>query len=145
MRKLQLSHDFNLSEFQRSDTALRMGIKNEANSEQVRALKNLCINVLQPLRNFYGKPITVSSGFRCEQLNRAVGGVFNSQHLRGEAADIPVPSATVAMQWIKFIRRHCHYDQILLEHRKATGARWIHVSCKTDDTKNRHSFRTIEI
>ena len=81
---------FSLAEMCRSDKARQYGIKNTPNQEQVDNLILLINNVLDPLREAYGKPINVSSGFRSVALNAKVGGVSNSQHLYGQAADIVV-------------------------------------------------------
>ena len=79
---------FTISELLRSDTALKMGIWNGANLEHEENMRALVENVLDPLRARYGHPIYVSSGYRCPKLNNAVNGAINSQHMRGEAADI---------------------------------------------------------
>ena len=85
---IQLSEHFSLSEFTKSITAERLGIDNKPGYEQVLAMRNLCREVLEPLRQHYGQPIRITSGYRCEELNSAVGGVRRSQHMLGEAADL---------------------------------------------------------
>ena len=80
---------FRYSEFQESETAKRECIVNVINTSVVRdSVKALALNVLQPLRDVWGKPLKINSGYRCPELNRAVGGVPTSQHVKGEAADI---------------------------------------------------------
>ena len=79
---------FTLKEFVKSDTARRLGIDNTPSPQVEERLRQLVDYVLDPLREAYGKPIYVNSGYRCPALNRAVGGVAHSQHLTGEAADI---------------------------------------------------------
>jgi len=79
---------FTISEMLKSDTALKMGIWNGATKEHEDNMRALIENVLDPLRERYGHPIYVSSGYRCPKLNSAVNGAINSQHMRGEAADI---------------------------------------------------------
>ena len=86
--EMQLSENFRLKEFIESPTAERLGIDNRPDWEAVINLRNLCREVLQPLRDHEGKPIHINSGYRCPELNEAVHGVGDSQHLRGEAADI---------------------------------------------------------
>lgn len=81
---------FTVEELCYSATAKRLGIDNSPNKEVVENLNKLVENVLDPLREKYGKPIMVSSGYRCEKLNKAVGGAAKSQHLTGKAADICV-------------------------------------------------------
>ena len=84
-----ISKDFSYKEFETSPTAARKGICNVITSFAVRdAVKELVETVLQPLRNTVGHPLRISSGYRCPELNREVNGVPNSQHIKGEAADI---------------------------------------------------------
>ena len=89
--EMQLSENFRLKEFIESQTADQQGIDNRPDWEAVINLRNLCREVLQPLRDYEGKPIHVNSGYRCPELNEAVHGVGDSQHLYGEAADIHLP------------------------------------------------------
>ena len=84
-----ISENFSYREFERSDTAERKGITNVITTVEVRdSIKTLVDKVLQPLRNVWGEPLTVNSGYRCPELNREVGGVPTSQHVKGEAADV---------------------------------------------------------
>ena len=135
---IQLSEHFTLNEFTKSITAERLGIKNEPDYEKVQAMKQLCREVLEPLRQHYGKPIRVTSGYRCPLLNAAVGGVTNSQHLYGEAADLSVPSEAVARDWFQWLAHHTDFDQLLFEHSSRLRNRWLHLSCKWDRKRNRH-------
>ena len=125
---MQLSTNFRLSEFTRSDTAKRLGIENECSSvEQVLNLAYLCHMVLQPLRDKFG-PIRITSGYRCPELNHAVGGVKNSQHMRGEAADIYLPSVEKGREYLAFLKTLPHVDQLIWE--KKGNTHWIHVSAR---------------
>lgn len=132
----KLSEHFTLREFVRSATAERLRIDNTPDWRHIARLCNLCQRVLEPLRHRFGR-IVITSGYRCERLNRAVGGVPHSQHLLGEAADIRIVDMVVGMQMFNFIRACCDYDQLLFEHSPRTGGVWIHVSCRADG-KNRH-------
>ena len=85
---MQLSKNFTLEEMTKSATAQRLGINNAPKVDEVDNLKKLCEKILQPLREEYKKPIIVSSGFRSEKLNNAVGGSSTSEHRYGMAADI---------------------------------------------------------
>ena len=118
---------FTISELLHSDTAIARKIWNGANHEQEENLTALVEKVLDPLRLFYGKPIRVSSGFRCPTLNRAVGGVSNSQHLRGEAADLDTGSFAENRKLAQLIvKNRLPFDQLIDEANYA----WIHVSHK---------------
>ena len=87
---------FTLKELTRSSTAERLGIRNKPAVCEVAALERLVRYVLDPLRERYGRPVVVTSGYRSPALNRAVGGAATSQHLRGEAADITAGSPKTA-------------------------------------------------
>lgn len=133
-----LSRNFKLEEFTRSSTAEVHGICNEPSVDAISNLQNLCQEVLQPLRDYYGKRIYISSGFRCRALNEKVGGVPNSQHVTGEAADLVLPSVSMGYHWFNWIKAHCrNYDQLILERNKA-GKYWIHVSSRRQLWMNRH-------
>lgn len=124
---MKLSTHFSLREMISSGTAIRQGIDNRPTEEQTESLRRLCVNVLEPLRERFGV-IRISSGFRTERLNEAVGGVRGSQHTRGEAADIHVSDMEVGMKMYDFIRHNLDFDQLLFEHKMGNGCRWLHVS-----------------
>ena len=141
---MKLSENFTLEELIRSNTAERMGIDNVPKDEKVvENLRSLCLEVLQPLRDYVGAPVHINSGYRCPELNVAVGGVKNSQHCRGEAADIRIVSPKQGREWAAWIEDNCRFDQMLLERNKS-GAVWLHVSCKRDASKNRQSFTILK-
>lgn len=123
----RLSEHFTLREMCQSGTAIRKNINNTPDAKTVERLRALCQNVLEPLRRRFGV-IRITSGYRSEALNKAVGGVANSQHLRGEAADIHVSSMEVGRKMYEFIRLNTQFDQLLFEHSTKSGATWIHVS-----------------
>lgn len=137
MRDLILTKNFRLSEFEASTTAKALGIANVADVQTAINLQQLCINVLQPLRDMLSEPLIINSGYRCKQLNSAVGGVKNSQHLTGEAADIHCPSAEYADKLMKIIRENFDFDQLIRERASRTSkVYWIHVSF-VSTSKNR--------
>ena len=142
---MKLSENFTLEELIRSNTAERMGIDNVPKDEKVvENLRSLCLEVLQPLRDYVGAPVHINSGYRCPELNIVVGGVKNSQHCRGEAADIRIVSPKQGREWAAWIEDNCRFDQMLLERNKS-GAVWLHVSCKRDASKNRQSFTILKV
>lgn len=84
-----ITKDFSYLEFEQSDKARELGINNAIESQAIKnAIKSLVDSVLQPLRDAWGKPLAINSGYRCKELNAAVGGVPTSQHTKGEAADV---------------------------------------------------------
>ena len=139
---MKLSEHFSLSEFTRSSTAESLGIDNSldlnntGHRQIIGNLRALCAEVLEPLREHIGKPLIISSGYRCKALNKAVGGVANSQHLVGEAADLCIPSVAEAREWMRWLMDNTRFDQLILEHNRH-GTHWLHVSHKADADKNR--------
>ena len=133
---MQLSPHFKLVEFTRSATAQARHIDNTPDEEQIKNLKFLCDNVLEPLREQFG-PIIIGSGFRCPALNTAVGGVKNSQHKTGEACDIHLPSIEVGKKYFEFLKKLPIFDQLIWERDNPRSKHyWIHVSIKRSG-KNR--------
>lgn len=136
----RISENFTLEEFTASATARAMGIANTPTTEQICNICALVHNVLQPLRNFYGGEVKIGSGFRSQRLNKAVGGVSNSQHMNGEAADLCIDgNIERGKTWISIIRARCDFDQLIWEHNPKTGSYWVHVSHRSDG-HNRHQF-----
>jgi hypothetical protein len=115
---------FKLSEFINSATANRSGINNIPSFEVVDNLNRLA-DYLDGIRAKFGKPISISSGYRCPMLNKAVGGVVNSQHLKGLAADLVCSDME---KLLSIIRETKGFDQVITEHNKGSKSYWIHVS-----------------
>ena len=126
---MNITKNFKLEEFAKSETAQRKGIDNSIPAELIPNIKALCENVLQPLRDYAEVPIVISSGYRCPALNKAVGGSATSQHMKGEAADIIIPSKKVGLQWFEWMRTHLSYNQLIWE-TNSRGGSWIHVGYK---------------
>ena len=132
----RISKNFTLEEFTASDTAKAKGISNIPSMQQVANLCALVHHVLQPLRDAMGQEIKIGSGYRCPRLNAAVGGVSNSQHLNGEAADLCIDGDRIkGKRWFDWIKAHVEFDQLIMEH-NAKGSYWVHVSYRADG-KNR--------
>ena len=126
---MKLTEHFTLYELVRSETADRNHIDNTPSQEVIENLRALCRNVLEPARVAFGSPIYITSGYRCPELNKAVGGKPASQHLRGEAADLQVRGVENLRKLYRTIKDNSVFDQLLFESNKA-GAKWIHVSYK---------------
>ena len=124
--ELKLSKNFTLQEFCKSSAAKKHGLNNVPNAEQISNLQALCDNVLQPLRDGLGEPVIINSGFRCPALNIITGGVKNSQHMKGEAADIKCKDYPYAKEIYTWIMDNLKFDQLILE--RKGNAVWVHVS-----------------
>lgn len=136
---IRLSKHFMLSEFIKSATASAKKIDNTPSLEIISNLQSLCIEVLEPLREYFNCPIIISSGYRCPKLNSAVGGVTNSQHATGEAADIHIPDEVTGKKWFDWIEAHCNFDQLIWEKAAPSStSHWIHVSFRQDGKQRQH-------
>ena len=129
---------FTMKELTKSSTADKLGIDNTPTPEASVALSNLVTHVLDPLREMYGKAITVNSGYRCSKLNAAVGGAKTSQHMRGEAADITAGSKTENKKLFELIRDNLPFDQLIDE----SNYSWVHVSY-VSTSKNRKQILSL--
>ena len=122
---MQITKNFTLTELTTTNT----GISNNPNRQEVSALIRLTGKVLQPARDLYGGPIRVNSGFRSYAVNKAVGGVRNSQHTSGEAADITVHTKKGNKKLFELVRDNLSFDQLINE----KDYSWIHVSYKSEN------------
>lgn len=130
---MKLSKNFTLEELVFSITASNHGIDNTPNAEARKCLKRLAVEVLQPIREAWGQPIVVSSGYRCPRLNAAVGGVKNSQHVLGQAADIKAADPRQNGKLHALIKRmvksgQLNVGQLIWEYGSKTNPNWVHVS-----------------
>jgi hypothetical protein len=128
-----------MEELYASATAKAKGINNKPSVQQMINLVYLTAYVLEPLRVAMGEPIKIGSGFRCEKLNTAVGGVYNSQHMKGQAADLCIDGDyQKGRKWFNYIKNHLPFDQLIWEH-NSKGTYWVHVSFVYPDFgRNRH-------
>ena len=125
---MKLTPNFSLQELTKSDTAIRKGIDNEPNADQIDKLKRLCEKVLQPVRDHFGR-VKVTSGYRSPELCVAIGSSLNSQHAKAEAVDfecVGVDNAEVA-DWV---HKNLETDQLILEFYTPgePNSGWIHCS-----------------
>ena len=126
---------FTLKELSASGTARRMGVDNTPTPVASANLTALVEAVLDPLRERYGRPIYVSSGYRCPRLNNAVGGAKTSQHVSGEAVDIYVASARDRAQLFSMIYYLLPFDQLIWERGTDEDPEWIHVSYREGNNR----------
>jgi hypothetical protein len=126
---MQLSKNLALSEVTRSETAKRKGISNMPTPEHIENFKKLAENVFQPIRDHFGVPIRISSGYRSKELNTAIGGSLSSQHCSGEAIDIDMDGTTITNAEIfHFIKDNLLWDQLIWEFGTDKNPDWVHVS-----------------
>ena len=140
---MKLSKHFSLSELSKSSTAERQGIDNEPGTMARDNLTLVCDEILEPVREHYGIPFAPNSGFRCLELNRAIGSSDRSQHVTGQAVDFEIPGVAnkdVAL-WVK---DNCSFDQLILEFYREgdPSSGWVHCSYanKKDNRKSARVF-----
>lgn len=136
-KKIEIKSEFfTLQELTKSSTASRYHIDNYPSEDIVRNLQYGVDMVLDPLRRLYGKPIIISSGYRCTELNKKVGGVVNSWHTQGNAADIHVSSLAEASKIFSNLQKIPSVDTALFEHSK--NGQWLHVQWNMSKTPRQH-------
>ena len=134
---MRLSKNFSYDELVYSATAERLKLDNTPNEKEIEFLRKLANEVLQPIRDKWGRPIVVTSGFRSEKVNNAVGGVKNSQHRLGQAADLKIGSKSQNKALFNFIvdmvkKGEIRVGQLIDEY----GYSWIHVSLPREGKVN---------
>ena len=134
---MKLSANFELSELTKSQVAERKGLPNNPSANQIDNLKALCINVLQPIRSEFDKPVIISSGYRSGEVCVAIGSKPTSQHAEGKACDFEIIGVDNKdlFDWIK---NNLEFDQLILEFYKdgESNSGWIHVSWNGEDNRN---------
>jgi zinc D-Ala-D-Ala carboxypeptidase len=131
--RMQLTANFSLIELTSSETAVRKGIDNTPSIEVTSNLRELCANVLQPLRTQYAKPINITSGYRSPKLNKAIGGSASSDHCLGRAADFTVPNEDY--QKVFGMLMTMNFDQLIWEFGNDKAPQWIHVSYRAQGNR----------
>ena len=155
---MKLSKNLYLSEVTKSRTAKRLGISNEPTKEHLVNLQILAEKIFQPIRNYYDCPIYISSGYRSESLNKAIGGSKSSQHCKGQAIDIDRDGHSLPNngQIFEFIKNNLEFDQLIWEFGSNTNPDWVHVSYNQNgsqrkqilvaykDSNNRTKYKSYE-
>ena len=129
---MQLSKHFKLHEFEKSATAIRLGIKNKAGSGEIKNLTDVCYEILEPVRaKFDEKPVMITSGYRSEELCEAIKSSKTSQHTKGQAVDFEIAGIS-NLEVALWIQNNCNYDQLILEFWKEEdedpNSGWVHCS-----------------
>ena len=127
---MKLTTNFSLAELTASQVAARKGIPNNPTAGQIENLKKLCESILQPIRNHYDAPVIISSGYRSPELCINIGSSIDSQHAKGQAADLQVVGVD-NKSLAKYIKENLDFDQLILEfYKESEGPHsgWVHVS-----------------
>ena len=140
---MNITKNFTLEEMISSSSAIKYNIRNIPTADQQRNIVELVVNLLQPLRDAYGKCINVTSGFRCEKLNTRVKGSKTSAHMSGYAADTKAANMKEYQQFVLDWIKDKKFDQCIIEYPKNGVASWIHLGWKNKDGKQRKQILTI--
>ena len=127
---MKLSNNLSVAEVIKSTTAKRCGISNEPTVEHLENLKAIALNIFQPTRDYFNKPICVTSGYRSEALNERIGGSKTSQHSKGQALDLDAQAfgGLTNNQLFNYISEHTDFDQLIWEFGNEEEPDWVHVS-----------------
>ena len=126
---MQLSKHLSLAEVTRSESAKRLGISNMPTEQHIKNFKLLAEKVFEPIREHFGRPIHISSGYRSQALNAAIGGSLSSQHCQGEALDLDMDGTDITnKQVFDFIKDNLEFDQLIWEFGTKDNPDWVHVS-----------------
>jgi len=123
-----ITKNLTLQELIHSNTAKAKGIDNSPTNEHLRNLIEIANNIFQPLRDGIGKPIRISSGYRSEKLNKAVGGSKTSQHNKGQALDLVATTGFTNKDIFDYIKKNLEFDQMIWEFGTDKNPDWVHVS-----------------
>ena len=136
---MKLTSNFSLLELTKSQTAERKGIDNTPSPEHQENLKLLCESVLQPIRDHFGKVVTISSGYRSPELCTAIGSKITSQHAKGQAADFEIFGLSNKFL-ADYINSELYYDQLILEYWNESdpNSGWVH--CSFSEGQNRKQY-----
>jgi zinc D-Ala-D-Ala carboxypeptidase len=143
---MKLSEHLDLSEVTRSETAKRNGINNTPTQQHIDNFKLLAENVFEPIRNHFGCPIRISSGYRSIELNRAIKGSLTSQHCSGEAIDIDMDgsaSGVTNRMVFDYIKDNLNFDQLIWEFGTASNPDWVHVSYESTGRQRKQILKAI--
>ena len=136
---MKLTANFSLLELTKSQTAERKGIANTPSPEHQENLKLLCESVLQPVRDHFGKVVTISSGYRSPELCTAIGSKITSQHAKGQAADFEIFGVS-NKELADYINENLEYDQLILEYWKESdpNSGWVHCSYSAGNKRKQY-------
>jgi len=142
---MNLSKNLSLAEMISSESAKRNGMKNEPTAEHLENMKNLAVNVFQPIRDHFNVPIHISSGYRSLALNKAIKGSLSSQHCSGEAMDIDMDGTDITNAKIfNYIKDNIVFDQLIWEFGTDKNPDWVHVSYESKGKQRKQVLKAIK-
>jgi hypothetical protein len=144
---MQLSEHLSLAEVTRSETAKRRGISNMPIEAHIANFKLLAEKVFEPIRNHFGKPIHISSGYRSAALNKAIGGAASSQHCSGEAIDIDMDGhagGVTNKMVFDYIKDNLEFDQLIWEFGTDANPDWVHVSYESTSKQRKQILKAVK-
>lgn len=143
---MQLSENLSLAEVMRSETAKRNGISNKPNPRHLENLKIIAGKIFQPIRNFFQRPIHLSSGYRSEELNAFIKGSASSQHCTGEALDIDMDGTEITNKEVfDYIKNNLEFDQLIWEFGTNDNPDWVHVSYKASGKQRKQILKATKV
>ena len=141
---IKISDHISYKEATRSATALRLGIDNVPNQYELQNMEMVAKHVFEPLRKAVGTPIKINSFFRCEELNKAIGGSTKSQHCQGRAIDIDDVYGNVSNAFMYYyIKDNLDFDQLIWEFGTDHNPDWVHVSYVDGDSNRKRCLKAI--
>lgn len=142
----RISEHISYREAIKSNTASRLGIDNKPSDYEITNMVGVAFNVFEPLRKYVGGPIRINSFYRCEDLNRAIGGSSRSQHCQGRAIDLDdTLGHKTNAEMFKYIKDNLSFDQLIWEFGDDTNPDWIHVSYVSPDENRKRCLRAERI
>jgi hypothetical protein len=144
---MKISEHLSLAEVTRSETAKRKGVSNMPTEAHLANFKLLAEKVFEPIRNHFGSPINISSGYRSEALNKAVGGSSSSQHCTGEAIDIDMDGSTNGVtnkMVFDYIKDNLEFDQLIWEFGTSSNPDWVHVSYESTGKQRKQMLKAVK-
>lgn len=144
---MKISEHLDLSELTRSDSAKRNGISNMPTPEHIENFKKLAENVFENIRNYFGKPIRISSGYRSAALNKITKGASKtSQHSTGEAIDIDMDNTDITNKEVfDYIKNNLSFDQLIWEFGTDKNPDWVHVSYESTGKQRKQVLKAIKV
>ena len=137
-----ISEHISYNEAIKSNTATRLGIKNDPNEDQLDNMVKLAEQIFEPLRTYANGPIKVNSFFRSVELNKAIGGSSKSQHCHGQAIDLDDTFGHLTnAEMYRFIKEHLDFDQMIWEFGDDDNPDWVHISYVSPEENRKRCLR----